>query len=308
METKSSLLPVKEPIRILSIDGGGILGLIPLILMQRLGTARAGFLDKVDLFAGTSTGGIIALGLARGLHVGALREFYEKEGPRIFTRSFLHRWALTGPRYVNTYLEEILKTMLIEETRMKDLKKRVLIPSFDLDNEEPLMDDRHWKPKFFSNYPNDNDLDVPAWKVALCTSAAPTYFPTYRGYIDGGVIANNPAMCAVAKVLHENPELSVNDVRVLSFATYDTNQYISGDKSFGLFGVKTLVDILLNGSERVVDYQCKELLDGRYFRVRSKQQPGVKLELDDVKKIPIMINIAEMTDLRDVGEWLDNNW
>lgn len=298
----------KPSIRILSIDGGGILGIIPIVIMQRLAASRAGFLDKVDLFAGTSTGGIIALGLARGLHLGKLRELYEVEGPRIFTRSFWHRFGLIGPKYVNTYLEKLLKTTLGDNVLLKQLEKKVLIPAFDLDNEALDAEKRHWKPKFYANYPNDNDRDVPAWKVAMCTSAAPTYFPSFRGFIDGGVIANNPAVCAIAKVLREDSNLSIDRIKVLSFATYETQQHVRGNKSFGLFGVKTIVDILLNGSERVVDYQCNELLGGNYFRMTPKHQAGVKLEMDDVKKISAMITIGEMTDLTHVTQWLDKYW
>lgn len=300
-----------SPIRILSIDGGGILGIIPLILMQRLASNRANFLDRTYLFAGTSTGGIIALGLARGLFLGRLRELYEKEGARIFTRSLLHRLGLLGPKYVNGSLGKLLQETFGTAT-LRELGARVLVPSFDLDNENPDPHQRHWKPKIFSNFQGsageNPDLQVPAWKVALCTSAAPTYFPTYEGYIDGGMIANNPSLCAVAQVLHERPELSLSDIKVLSFATYDTNQYVPGNRSFGLLGVKTIVDILLNGSERVIDYQCRELLGSNYCRVTPKQQPGVKLALDDIKQIPIMINIAEMTDLRAVENWLEANW
>lgn len=298
----------KRPIRILSIDGGGILGLIPLILMQRLEASRADFLQKVDLFAGTSTGGIVVLGLARGLHLGKLRELYEEQGPRIFTRSLLHWWGLAGPKYKNSNLKELLKSFIGEEVLMGNLQKRVLVPAFDLDNEALDPERRHWSPKFFSNYPSDNDLGFPAWKAAMATSAAPTYFPAFRGYIDGGVIANNPSLSAVAKVLREEENLTLPEIRVLSFATYDTNQYVKGNKGPGMWGIKTIIDILLNGSERVVDYQCRELLGENYCRVQVKQQPGVKLKLDNVKQIPIMINIAEMTNLRDAGEWLDKNW
>ena len=299
----------KAPIRLLSIDGGGILGLIPLILMQRLEGQRSGFLDSVDLLAGTSTGGIIALGLACGMPIEKIRELYEKQGPRIFTRSLLHRWGLLGPKYVNTELQELLKKTFGEDTTMRTLRRRVLIPTFELDNEAPEPRFRHWKPKFFSNYSSDDDdADVPAWKVAVCTSAAPTYFPSFRGYVDGGVIANNPALCATAKMLRELPGRSLSDIRVLSFACYDTNQYVPGNKSFGLLGVRTIVNMLLNGGERVVDYQCRELLGDAYCRVLPKQQPGVCLKIDDVKKIPIMVNIAEMTDLREVLAWLDKHW
>jgi patatin-like phospholipase/acyl hydrolase len=305
---KQSLSGLENPIRILSIDGGGILGIIPLVLMQRLRSSRKDFFEKVDLFAGTSTGGIIALSLAGGTPVDTIREFYEEQGPCIFTRPFLRRLNPFGTKYDNSVLQETLQKFLGSNVGTFNLAKRVLIPAFDLDNEDPDSNNRHWKPKFFSNYPGDADNNVLVWKVAMATSAAPTYFPSFQGFIDGGMIANNPSLAAVAKALRENPDRGLPDVRLLSFAAYRTNQYVKGNKNFGLLGVRTIVDILLNGSERVVDYECRELLGDAYCRVCAKQQPGVKLKLDDFKKISTMTNIAEMTDLRAVGDWLDKNW
>lgn len=295
-----------DPIRILSIDGGGILGLIPLVLMQRLQGTSAGFdLDKVDLFAGTSTGGIIALSLAAGIGTDKVRALYEDRGEEIFKRSFWHRLGLFGPRYTNKNLKRELQQQFGEKT-LEQLPKKVLVPAFDLDNED--KQDRHWRPVFFGNFESDYGKDMPAYKAALATSAAPTYFPTYRGYIDGGMVANNPSLAAVARVLEQNPDRSLKDVRVLSFATYGIRQYVKGSRSFGLFGVKTIVDILLNGSERVVDYQCKRLLGESYRRVCAPYIPRLNLSMDDVKDIPSMIALAERTDLDPVKTWLAENW
>ena len=75
----------------------------------------------------------------------------------------------------------------------------VLIPSFQLDNQAPHAGQRQWKPKFFHNYPGpDSDGAELVVDVAMRTSAAPIYFPTYQSYIDGGVVANDPSMAALA--------------------------------------------------------------------------------------------------------------
>lgn len=69
------------PYRILSIDGGGVRGLPVTVLLERLEKERPGFLDEVDLFAGTSTGGIMALGLASGLKPAQMRILYQDKAP-----------------------------------------------------------------------------------------------------------------------------------------------------------------------------------------------------------------------------------
>ena len=276
-----------------------------MILLQRLQHGRD-LLAKVDLFAGTSIGGIIALALAREVPLCDIRLLLEQRGPRIFTRSLLYRFGLLGPRYVNNYLLYELRRLFGDMT-LGQLAHPVLVPTFDLDNESLLQ--RQWKPKFFSNHAGDlEDLDQMVYEVAMRTSAAPTYFPTYEGYLDGGLIANNPAMSAVTKILREYPGRRPQDIRVLSFATYDTDRYIEGSPDFGLLGVRTIVDILLQGSESVVDYQCRQLLQDRYCRVQTQHSAKVDLKLDDVGKIPLMINLAENTDLSAVESWLTKYW
>src|SRR5438552_12115975 len=99
--------------RILSIDGGGIKGVIPVVLMQRLSQAVNGWLDKVDLIAGTSTGGLISLGLAAGLTLDELRNIYETKGARIFDDSFFDDvkdlGKILGADYNIKNLEDVLK-------------------------------------------------------------------------------------------------------------------------------------------------------------------------------------------------------
>jgi patatin-like phospholipase/acyl hydrolase len=180
--------------RILSIDGGGIRGLLSLILLQRLEKGFPRWLDKTDLLAGTSTGGIVALGLAHGATVTELRRLYEERGKRIFDDSWWDDLCDLGKTRGADYKTKNLETevrRLLGNAKLKDLDKRVLIPTFDLDNEKP--EERSWAPKFFHNFPGeDSDGEQLAYKVALYTSAAPTYFPSVDGYIDGGVVANNP--------------------------------------------------------------------------------------------------------------------
>ena len=181
--------------RILSIDGGGVKGVIPAIILDRLTRELGDWIDKVDLIAGTSIGGTIALSLASGTTLKEIREFLEAKNT-IFTDSILDDIRdlsrLLGAQYDNKYLErELVRMVGGYDITLGDLEKPVLIPSFTLDNEEKDQSKRRWKPKLFHNLPTpDSDADEFAWKVGLYTSAAPTYFPAVDGYIDGGVYPN----------------------------------------------------------------------------------------------------------------------
>ncbi|MEM7495577.1 MAG: patatin-like phospholipase family protein [Myxococcota bacterium] len=123
--------------RVLSLDGGGIRGLLTIMILQRLERALPGWLGKVDLIAGVSSGGIIALLLANGVAVDRIRRLVEESSSTVFTRDWLQSLyglgGTIGPRYRNTPLLDLLRKEL-GNNKLADLKKHVLIPAFDLDN------------------------------------------------------------------------------------------------------------------------------------------------------------------------------
>jgi patatin-like phospholipase/acyl hydrolase len=125
---------------------------------------------------------------------------YEKQGPNIFKpstwRQILGFFNLAESKYDNVNLKKALLGVF-GDSKLGDLETRVVIPTFNLDNGRPNTRQRTWSPKIFHNFPGaDSDEKMKARDVALYTSSAPTYFPTEKGYIDGGVFANNPAKCA----------------------------------------------------------------------------------------------------------------
>ena len=120
-----------------------------MVLLERLEKEIPGWLSKAGLLAGTSTGGIIALGLAHGVPLADIRALYEKKGREIFDDSWLDDLKdlgnLVGAQYDNKRLTRELKA-IFGEARLKDLKTPVLIPAFDLDNENPDASRRSWAP------------------------------------------------------------------------------------------------------------------------------------------------------------------
>jgi patatin-like phospholipase/acyl hydrolase len=302
--------------RVLSIDGGGIRGLVTTILLQRLVAtpSLANLLDTVDLVAGTSTGGLLALGIAHHLDLARIRSLYIDRGPRIFDDSWLDDLVdlgrLRGAEYdVKTLRRELKK--LFGETTLGGLRTRVLIPSFDLDNEDPAQ--RTWKPKIFHNFPGPgSDRAQLAYKVGLYTSAAPAYFPSVEGFIDGGVYASNPSMCALAQTQDSRyaPTPSLDDVVLCSLGTGTSLRYIKGrslDWGYAQW-VKPLINVMLDGTAGIADYQCRQLLGDHYHRLAPSFPAGTTIPLDDVEKIPYMIQFAESRPIDDTIRWLERVW
>jgi len=301
------------PYRILSVDGGGIRGLYAAVLLDRLCAAVPALIDRVDLLAGTSTGGILVLGLARGLPPGDLVRLYAEHGHEVFDRSWERDLrdvgGLTGAKYDNIRFKEIL-TQILGETKLADLGKRVLVPTFDLDNRGEQGQVRLWKPKLFHNFPKpDADGEERAVDVALRTSAAPTYFPVYQHYIDGGLVANNPSMAALAQALDPaggNQVLA--DVHLLSLGTGWNPTYIEGENLDWGMGqwARPLVSLMIDGMMGVADFQCARLLGRRYWRLAPMLPRPIAL--DDVNKTADLIAFARQADLAETLAWIQQNF
>jgi len=302
--------------RVLSIDGGGIRGLVTTILLQRI-VATPGlesFLDSIDLIAGTSTGGLLALGIAGQFDLSEIRDLYVKKGPKIFDDSWLDNLVdlgrLLGAEYDTKPLRQELNRLL-GKTTLGDLSKKVLITAFDLDNK--TTEKRTWKPKLFHNFPGkDSDAATLAVDVGLYTSAAPTYFPSVDGYIDGGVYASNPAMCALAQTQDPRYELglSLDDVNLLSLGTGASLQYIKGNSHDWGYAqwAKPLLTLMLDGSAGIADYQCRQMLQDRYHRIAPVFPAGATVPIDDIDKIPYMIEFAETWPIKETVKWLLKKW
>ena len=306
--------------RVLSIDGGGIRGIVTTVMMQRLAATPGleGFLDKVDLIAGTSTGGLLALAIARGKSLEEIRNLYVDDGPEIFDDSWvddlLDLGKLRGADYKTAPMRRVLKRVLGEATTLGQLEKNVLVTTFDLDNEHPKKKKRTWKPKLFHNFPGPgNDRSELAFEVGLYTAAAPTYFPSVDGYIDGGVYANNPAMCALAQTQDErylDPPVDMKDVVLLSLGTGTSLYFIKGknhDWGYAQW-IKPLISLMLDGIAGIADYQCQQMLRDRYHRLAPVFPPDVSISMDEVKKIPYMIGFADGLRLTKTVDWMHANW
>ena len=290
-------------IRILSLDGGGIKGAFTAAVLaeweKQTGRVIA---DHFDLIAGTSTGGIIALGLGLGLRAADILEFYQKEGPKIFPNitaqqklslNLRHLWE---PKYSAAPLRTALKGVFGEKC-LKDSKCRLLIPAYDVVAGRIYLFKTYHGPRFLF------DRDALAVEVALATAAAPTFFEqakvaAHSGaiYVDGGVWSNCPALGAVTEAVHflKAPLDSIDLLRIGTLT--EPASFVHDSGGGGWFGIKPgliewapqLVGMMFRG-QMEASWAVANLLTGeRSVYVDATVEPGL-YALDAVNQIDRMV-------------------
>jgi len=300
---------------ILSLDGGGVRGALQARIIQRL-EETIPFLHKVQLVAGSSIGGINAMCLADGQDPADMLELYTKRAERIFAE---RDWwdTIAGPAdelfradYDNDGLKRELKTLFGNKT-LGDLGKKVTVTSFDLDNLDRqskatatrLYKRRLWKAKIFHNFEGEgSDGAQLIVDVGLRTSAAPTYFPSHQGYVDGGIVANNPSLCALGRAVKSG--VSQGRIVVLSIGTGAIPIYVEGDRLD--WGIKQwapyLLPMFMDGMVGLPDYVCEQLLPNRYVRIQPQLSEDVPL--DAAERVDELVEWADEVDLREAVELL----
>jgi patatin-like phospholipase/acyl hydrolase len=167
--------------RILSIDGGGVRGVLAARILERLEQAVPGIIDQADLLAGTSTGSIIAVGLAKGLPPANLVSLYQQNSGQIFHQSLLHDlgdlWGFIGAKYSwKNRWQGLFPTF--GDTTLGQLGKKVLVAAFDLGGTADVNGIHQWRARFFHNFDGPaSAANEKAMDVIMRSSAAPTYFP-----------------------------------------------------------------------------------------------------------------------------------
>jgi patatin-like phospholipase/acyl hydrolase len=218
------LIPLKVagtgPIRVLSIDGGGVRGILPAALLERLEEDVGECASAFDVIAGTSTGGLLALALARRESQGGrcwsasdLREVYDRQIVEVFPKFRGKRSLAVGRAASGAGLDRLLATILADH-KLADARTEVCVPAYDIASRQPRL---------FTRFTAVRDGDPTMSDVARATSAAPFLFtPVQRKVfgdailVDGGVFANNPALVTVAAIRAAH---SRRRIRVLSLGT-----------------------------------------------------------------------------------------
>ena len=270
--------------QILSLSGGGYLGLYAAALLAEIehetGVAIA---TRFNLLAGTSIGGIVALGLAAEVPAARIQSSFEVHGQRIFGKSPPPRsiWSTFKDLACRSWrakhdsgaLRETIEDIVGADTRLGDLKHPVIVPAVNLSTGRPQLFKTPHHEKFRL------DLHLKIADVAMATSAAPTYFPLAEVggalYTDGGVFANSPDLLALHEALRFFGEQE-NDVYVLSVGT-TTSQFSfahSSARSLGIaqwFHNARLLNVIIASQQRSTDFMMRHRLGDRYLRLDAEQ-------------------------------------
>src|SRR3954471_1799156 len=281
--------------RVLSIDGGGIRGVIPATLLDYIEhkTGRP-VCELFDLIAGTSTGGILALALTMPGDPGKPRwraadllGLYESEGTRIFSRSVWHRitsiGSLADERYPTEGIEGVL-ARYFGDTRLDQALTDVIVTAYDLEARAP------WIFKSTDAKLPEKKRNYLMREAARATSAAPTYFEpchlqslddevAYRTLVDGGVFANNPAMCGWAEASGGGQPAQA---RLLSLGTGELCRRLPFEQvqDWGLIQwARPILNVVMDGVSDATNYQLREMLGlDCYLRLTH----GLELGNDDM--------------------------
>jgi uncharacterized protein len=266
---------------ILALDGGGIRGAASARFLERLELELGRPLAQVfDLYAGTSTGAIIAGALGiKGMTARQISSLYDLENANtIMDKSPWDRVAgllQTAPKYDGRGKRQVLDRFF-GKTTLGEAQRNTLIVAYDVEKRKSAV--------LKTTHPEHRQLL--AAEAIDASSAAPIYFPTVsvggRWLIDGGVVANNPTLCAYAEGMKCWPG---EEIRVLSVGTGKRTRQISGKESRGWGATGWIVHDLLGVvmDESVVEYQAETLLGDRYLRVNSDLtvETGVYDDLDE---------------------------
>jgi uncharacterized protein len=283
----------QKKVRVLSIDGGGIRGIIPATVLayverqlaENTKNPNARIADYFDIIVGTSTGGILSCfylvphpekketNPSSKYTAKQAKEFYIDKGYHIFNKSKLNSWMglrqlFNADKYSPKNLENIFLTEF-GDLKMSELLKPCVVTTYDLINKRSFF--------FSSKESKSKNREFYVRDALRSTSAAPTYFPAAKiknllteqdmVNIDGGVFANNPTMCAYAECCDSRfPQVNkpgARDLLILSIGTGGGNFYLPDVRIKKKWGViswaKSIPDIMMSGSLDTVDYQMKKL-------------------------------------------------
>lgn len=291
-----------HPYRILTLDGGGVRGIIPLVWIERLEQHLGGPIHAhVDLIAGTSVGAVMGCAIAAGRSAEEMHGMWVGSAHTAFSKpanlsDHLRRLASLGgmaPKYLDTGLIVMLRSLFGDMT-MGELLRPTLALAYCPEEMSVHV---------FSSL-SEEHKDLPVWEVCRASAAAPLFFDPYHmvinkhgessPLIDGGVTANNPIVIALSEALkdHKGHARTVNDVLVASFGTGETpSQKRHAPRT--IFGHHSmLMSALVRGASHTAEHSSTALLPSRNYHRFQVALPERLAALDEADNVDELIAIA----------------
>jgi patatin-like phospholipase/acyl hydrolase len=264
---------------ILSIDGGGIRGIIPAIILAELEKDLSKSLyETFDMYAGSSVGSwiILAISALQYNSTQLLALFNEPTIQQIFCKRWFGLLSLIhGHKYKGSGKRAVLDHVF-QDVRFLSLKKQTLVTAYDLVNNQAVVFKSRGKS-------SDAAYNPTVAEIADASSAAPTYFPPIetsatptRWLVDGGIVANDPALCIITEALHAGIELE--NIKVFSIGSGISDKFSQDPDKFGKASLgwgafswleHGIINDLFSGNTTITEYQATQLLKERYLRING---------------------------------------
>ncbi len=283
--------------KMLSLDGGGIKGAYTAAILDRMeDQVDRPLANYFDLITGTSTGAILAVGLAFGIPAKKLLNFYREQGHQIFPEAnWVETWFTT--KYDTDGLRNALVSVFGNKI-FRDIERHVVIPAFNATNGKSILfRTKHLKP-------SDSYLDRKVVNILMAATAAPTFFEAeglLEGlHLDGGIWANCPALVGAvvaSSILGRQPEA----MRMLSIGTTSSPFHVPEETTKGgkFQWLKPHINVFMNASKTGAIHLADELV-GEFFRVDNVVDAD-RFSLDTVEKVNELVAMG----LSDANENID---
>lgn len=249
----------------LAFDGGGVMGVGQARILDRIGHD----LDKFACTAGVSIGAVNAAAVATGMVQGKWCDQFQTIMPKIFAGYSWRRYNPLTPRYPDKPLNEMLRQLF--PGYMREVRIPLFIVTADLERRRVKV--------WYSG--NSDDGDVRLWEVLRTSVAAPTYFAPWNGMSDGGILANNPSMVAVAGIV-DMLAVPVEKIRLCSIGTgefIENNPVDSNELWSKLHWGAFLINYLLDGAaNKMHEYFARRMPLGGYLRIQFERRKGWDLD------------------------------
>lgn len=286
--------------KILCIDGGGIRGVFSLEILKMIQEDLGkDVLQSFDCYSGTSTGALIVSALLKGFGPRELIHFYTIFGRKIFPKR--RKFITDEAKYNHDFLISILNTTLSEKTTLADLEKHIIIPACVLTDSLT----NRWGFEIYDNYNLEKAKELNLVDIALRSSAAPIYFPSYQNHVDGGIYALNPSLLALSRSIDEQGgKKELKDLKILSIGTGINPTGIKNDINWGRdkwmspienFADYPLFSLITDIGAQIPNYPLEQILKNRYLRINTILPEPV--EIDDPSKISLLRKAAR--DIKD---------